>query len=104
MRGPFAVRARSRRIGTHDRDGRPDSDSTMPTRSDAPMKGDQGHGHASIRPGGGRRKPGLRARRRLRPEVLDLEDRRLPSTFTVTDPSDSLTNGLPAVNTLRWAV
>jgi hypothetical protein len=68
------------------------------------MKGYQGQGHPRIDPGGDRRKPRPRARQRLRPEILALEDRQLLSTFTVTDPSDSLTNGQPTVNTLRWAV
>jgi fibronectin-binding autotransporter adhesin len=52
-------------------------------------------------PRGGRRgRPRLRAR----PEILLLEDRRLMATFLVTDPSDSLTGGVPTPNTLRWAV
>src|SRR3954469_10789912 len=42
--------------------------------------------------------------RRLRPAVLGLEDRLLLSTFGVTAPGDSLTNGMPTSGTLRWAV
>jgi hypothetical protein len=40
-----------------------------------------------------------RQRRRMRPTVLALEDRRLMSTFTVTSTLDNGT-----VGTLRWAV
>jgi hypothetical protein len=68
------------------------------------MNGNQGQGRSRNQPGGDRRKLRTKARHRLRPEILALEDRRLLSTFTVTDPSDSLTDGLPTVNTLRWAV
>jgi hypothetical protein len=68
------------------------------------MNGNQGQGRSRNQPGGDRRKPRTKARHRLRPEILALEDRRLLSTFTVTDPSDSLTDGLPTVGTLRWAV
>jgi len=52
-------------------------------------------------PRGGRRG---RPRHRARPEILLLEDRRLMATFVVTDPTDSLSGGVPAPNTLRWAV
>jgi hypothetical protein len=40
-----------------------------------------------------------RARGRFRPDLLALEDRRLPSTFTVTSVADDGSSG-----TLRWAV
>ncbi len=46
----------------------------------------------------------LAARHRARPDVLFLEDRRLLATFVVTNPTDSLTDGVPTPNTLRWAV
>ena len=48
---------------------------------------------------GGRGKVEARQRRRMRPTVLALEDRRLLSTFTVTSTLD---NG--SAGTLRWAV
>jgi hypothetical protein len=66
--------------------------------------GRRGRADATGRPGGvqGRVRPA--ARRRARPEVFALEDRRLLATFVVTDPADSLTNGVPTPNTLRWAV
>ena len=48
---------------------------------------------------GGRGKVEARQRRRMRPTVLALEDRRLLSTFTVTSTLD---NG--SVGSLRWAV
>src|SRR5271166_6252856 len=48
---------------------------------------------------GGRGTVEARQRRRLRPTVLALEDRRLLSTFTVTSTLD---NG--SAGTLRWAV
>jgi fibronectin-binding autotransporter adhesin len=43
-------------------------------------------------------------RRRLRPAVLMLEDRRLMATFTVTSAADAMTGGSPDAGTLRWAV
>ncbi len=43
-------------------------------------------------------------RRRLRPGLLALEDRRLLATFTVTSIADTLTGGDPTTGTLRWAV
>ncbi len=46
-----------------------------------------------------------RAKRfRRTPELVALEDRRLLSTFTVTSTADTVTNGVPASGTLRWAV
>ena len=45
-----------------------------------------------------------RDRRRLRPDLLVLEDRRLMATFTVNSTADTLTGGLPTSGTLRWAV
>jgi hypothetical protein len=48
---------------------------------------------------GGRGTVEARKRRRMRPTLTVLEDRRLLSTFTVNSPLD---NG--SVGTLRWAV
>jgi fibronectin-binding autotransporter adhesin len=53
---------------------------------------------------GGRTRPRASARLRARPEVFVLEDRRLMATFVVSNPTDSLTDGVPSPNTLRWAV
>ncbi len=57
------------------------------------------HIEARERRKGGRRMFEARKRRRMRPTLLALEDRRLLSTFTVTSTLD---NG--SVGTLRWAV
>src|SRR5262249_42939772 len=57
-------------------------------------------GNAAGPLGGGRGRP----RHRARPEFLLLEDRRLMATYVVTDPTDSLADGAPSPNTLRWAV
>ena len=46
----------------------------------------------------------LAGRNRLRPDLLALEDRRLMATFVVSNPADTLTDGLPTPHTLRWAV
>src|SRR5262249_38329641 len=44
-------------------------------------------------------------RNRLKPDVVRLEDRRLLSTFTVTNPLDTFnSDGTPVDGTLRWAV
>jgi hypothetical protein len=43
-------------------------------------------------------------RNRLKPVLLRLEDRRLLTTFTVTNTFDSLSSGYPTTGTLRWAV
>src|SRR5271163_37878 len=45
-----------------------------------------------------------RARYRRKPELVQLENRQLLSTFTVTNTLDTVTNGVPATGTLRWAV
>jgi hypothetical protein len=42
--------------------------------------------------------------RRLLPALLELEDRRLLSTFTVNSIADTMTGGSPTKGTLRWAV
>ena len=46
----------------------------------------------------------VRARNCLRPEVVQLEDRQLLATFTVSSPLDTVTGQSPAAGTLRWAV
>ncbi len=44
-------------------------------------------------------------RRRLFPDLLALEDRRLLSTYTVTSPLDTVdSSGVPLAGTFRWAV
>ena len=45
-----------------------------------------------------------RARNRLKPALVQLEDRQLLATFTVTNTLDTVSNGTPANGTLRWAV
>jgi hypothetical protein len=45
-----------------------------------------------------------RARNRLKPALVQLEDRQLLATFTVTNTLDTVSNGSPANGTLRWAV
>ncbi|MGP0064763.1 MAG: beta strand repeat-containing protein, partial [Isosphaeraceae bacterium] len=45
-----------------------------------------------------------RARYRRKPELVQLEDRQLLSTITVTNLTDTVTNNVPASGTLRWAV
>ena len=45
-----------------------------------------------------------RARARLKPELLRLEDRQLLSTFTVSNTLDTVVNNVPTTGTLRWAV
>ena len=57
------------------------------------------HNAASDQRRGGRGTVEARRRRRLRPTVMALEDRRLLSTFTVTNTLDDGSAG-----TLRWAV
>ncbi len=46
----------------------------------------------------------VRRRSRLTPNLLELEHRQLLSTFTVTNTLDTVTNGIPAMGSLRWAV
>jgi Bacterial Ig-like domain (group 3) len=45
-----------------------------------------------------------RARTRVKPVLVQLEDRRLLATFTVTSPLDTVTSGVAATGTLRWAI
>jgi Bacterial Ig-like domain (group 3) len=45
-----------------------------------------------------------RARSRLTLELVQLEDRQLLTTFTVSNTLDTVTSGVPASGTLRWAV
>jgi hypothetical protein len=52
----------------------------------------------------GERRTRLAGRNRLRPDLLALEERRLMATFVVSNPSDTLTGGVPTPHTLRWAV
>jgi hypothetical protein len=54
--------------------------------------------------GGWRRRSRQVDRHRLRPGVLELEQRRLLATFTATSTAETLTDGLPTVGTLRWAI
>jgi Bacterial Ig-like domain (group 3)/Right handed beta helix region len=46
----------------------------------------------------------FRERSRLRPNLLELEQRTLLSTFTVTNTLDAITNNIPAMGSLRWAI
>lgn len=43
-------------------------------------------------------------RKRVQLDLLALEDRRLLSTYTVTSPLDTVSNGVPMTGTFRWAV
>jgi Right handed beta helix region len=52
----------------------------------------------------GEQRTRLAGRNRLRPDLLALEERRLMATFVVSNPSDTLTKGVPTPYTLRWAV
>ncbi len=45
-----------------------------------------------------------RARNRLKPELVQLEDRQLLATFTVSNTLDTVNFGTPTTGTLRWAV
>ena len=47
---------------------------------------------------------GDRGRNRLKPEMVQFEDRQLLATFTVSSTLDTVTSGVPATGTLRWAV
>ncbi len=67
------------------------------------MLGDRKSLHRSGWWGDGRGTVGGR-RRRLRPALMALEDRRLLATFTVTSTADTTTGGKPTDGTLRWAV
>ena len=45
-----------------------------------------------------------RARNGLKPQLVQLEDRQLLANFTVSNTLDSITNGVAATGSLRWAV
>jgi Bacterial Ig-like domain (group 3) len=45
-----------------------------------------------------------RGRNRLKPELVQFEERQLLATFTVSSTLDTVTNNVPANGTLRWAI